>query len=72
VASHILRARTRSAKGEVSDEDNQQSDVFFNRGGVWKIVFLHYSPAPKKKAQQGERLSTRRLLFVPLHGRNGL
>jgi hypothetical protein len=43
--------RTRNAKGEVSEEDNQESDVFFQRGGVWKIVFLHYSPAPKKTAQ---------------------
>jgi len=51
VASYILRVRTRNAKGEVSEEDNQESDVFFNRGGAWKIVFLHYSPAPKKKAQ---------------------
>jgi len=51
VASYILRVRTRSAKGEVSEEDNQESDVFFKRGGVWKIVFLHYSPAPKKKAK---------------------
>lgn len=50
VASYILHVRTRSAKGEVSEEDNQESDVFFKRGGVWKIVFLHYSPAPKKKA----------------------
>jgi len=49
VASYILRVRTRNAKGEVSEEDNQESDVFFKRGGVWKIVFLHYSPAPKKK-----------------------
>jgi ketosteroid isomerase-like protein len=51
VASYILRVRTRSAKGEVMEEDNQESDVFFKRGGIWKIVFLHYSPAPKKKAQ---------------------
>lgn len=51
VASYILHVRTRTAKGEVSDEDNQESDVFFRRGGVWKIVFLHYSPAPKKKPQ---------------------
>lgn len=51
VASYILHVRTRNAKGEVSDEDNQESDVFFKRGGVWKIIFLHYSPAPKKKAQ---------------------
>jgi ketosteroid isomerase-like protein len=51
VASYILHVRTRSAKGEVSEEDNQESDVFFKRGGVWRIVFLHYSPAPKKKAQ---------------------
>jgi ketosteroid isomerase-like protein len=51
VASYILHVRTRNAKGAVSDEDNQESDVFFKRAGVWKIVFLHYSPAPKKKAQ---------------------
>jgi ketosteroid isomerase-like protein len=51
VASYILRVRTRSAKGKVSEDDNQESDVFFKRGGVWKIVFLHYSPASKKKAQ---------------------
>lgn len=51
VASYILHVRTPNAKGEVSEEDNQESDVFFKRGGVWKIIFLHYSPAPKKKAQ---------------------
>jgi ketosteroid isomerase-like protein len=51
VASYLLHVRTRDAKGKVSDEDNQESDVFFKRGGVWKIVFLHYSPAPKKTAQ---------------------
>jgi ketosteroid isomerase-like protein len=50
VASYILHVRTRNAKGEVSEEDNQETDVFFKRGGVWKVVFLHYSPAPKKKA----------------------
>ena len=51
VASYILHVRTRNAKGQVSEEDNQESDVFFKRAGAWKIVFLHYSPAPKKKAQ---------------------
>jgi len=51
VASYILHVRIRNAKGEVSEEDNQESDVFFRRDGTWKIVFLHYSPAPKKKAQ---------------------
>lgn len=51
VASYLLRVRTRNAKGEVAEEDNQESDVFFQRGGVWKVVFLHYSPAPKRKAQ---------------------
>jgi ketosteroid isomerase-like protein len=51
VASYLLHVRTRDAKGKVSDEDNQESDVFFKRGGVWKIVFLHYSPALKKAAQ---------------------
>jgi len=51
VASYILHVRIRNAKGEVSEEDNQESDVFFKRNGTWKIVFLHYSSAPKKKAQ---------------------
>jgi ketosteroid isomerase-like protein len=51
VASYILHVRIHNAKGEVSEEDNQESDVFFRRDGTWKIVFLHYSPAPKKKAQ---------------------
>jgi ketosteroid isomerase-like protein len=51
VASYILHVRMRSAKGEISEEDNQESDVLFKRDGAWKIVFLHYSPAPKKKAQ---------------------
>jgi ketosteroid isomerase-like protein len=50
VASYILHVRTHNAKGKVSDEDNQESDVFFKRDGVWKIIFLHYSPS-KKAAQ---------------------
>jgi ketosteroid isomerase-like protein len=51
VASYLIHVRTRDAKGAVTDEDNQESDVLFKRVGVWKIVFLHYSPAPKKAAQ---------------------
>ncbi|MGA8149494.1 MAG: nuclear transport factor 2 family protein [Terriglobales bacterium] len=49
VASYLLHVRTRSPKGQVSDEDFQESDVWFKRDGVWKVVHLHYSPAPKKK-----------------------
>jgi ketosteroid isomerase-like protein len=49
VASYLLHVRTRSPKGKVSDEDFQESDVWFKRDAVWKVVHLHYSPAPKKK-----------------------
>jgi len=49
VASYLLHVRIRSAKGQISEEDNQESDVFFKREGVWQIIFLHYSPALKKK-----------------------
>lgn len=49
VASYLLHVRTRSPKGQVSDEDFQESDVWFKRDGVWKVVHLHYSPASKKK-----------------------
>jgi ketosteroid isomerase-like protein len=49
VASYLLHVKTRSAKGKVSDEVFQESDVWFKRDGAWKVVNLHYSPAPKKK-----------------------
>ena len=48
-ASYLLHVKTRSPKGEVSDENFQESDVWFKRDGTWKVVHLHYSPAPKKK-----------------------
>ena len=48
VASYILHVRTKLKGGQITDEDNQESDVLFKRNGEWKIVFLHYSAAPKK------------------------
>ena len=51
VASYLLRVKTRSAKGVVSDEVFQETDVWFKRAGAWKVVHLHYSHAPKKKKQ---------------------
>jgi len=48
VASYVLHVRTRLKDGKITDEDNQESDIFFKRAGEWKIVFLHYSAAPKK------------------------
>ena len=52
VASYGLHLRTKLKDGAFSDENNQESDVWFKRKGEWKIVFLHYSAAPKKKAAQ--------------------
>ena len=49
VASYLLHVSTRSPKGQVRDEDFHESDVWFKRDGSWKVVHLHYSPAPKKK-----------------------
>jgi uncharacterized protein (TIGR02246 family) len=48
VATYILRVTTRTAKGEVSAEDNHETDVLFKRGGAWTIAHIHYAPAPKK------------------------
>jgi len=48
VASYILHVETKLKDGKVSVEDNQESDTLFKRNGQWKIVFLHYSAAPKK------------------------
>ena len=51
VASYMLHVRTKLKDGKISEEDNQESDVLFKRNGEWKVVFLHYSAAPKKDAQ---------------------
>jgi len=48
VASYLLHVRTKLNDGKITDEDNQESDVLFRRNGEWKVVFLHYSSAPKK------------------------
>jgi ketosteroid isomerase-like protein len=47
VASYLLRVKTHSARGD-SDDTYQESDVLFRRDGAWKVVYLHYSAAPKK------------------------
>jgi ketosteroid isomerase-like protein len=52
VASYLLRVKTRSAKGIVSDEVFQETDVWFRRAAAWKVVHLHYSHAPKKDQQK--------------------
>ncbi|HEY7352812.1 MAG TPA: DUF4440 domain-containing protein [Terriglobales bacterium] len=48
VASYLLHVKTQSPKGKVSDENYQESDVWFKRDGEWKVVHLHYSPSKKK------------------------
>jgi ketosteroid isomerase-like protein len=48
VASYIFHVRTKLMDGKITDETNQESDVLFKRNGEWRIVFLHYSAAPKK------------------------
>ena len=51
VATYVLRVTTRSAKGQVSTEDNQETDVLFKRAGTWTIVHVNYAPAKKTAAQ---------------------
>jgi ketosteroid isomerase-like protein len=47
VATYVLRVTTRTAKGDVSTEDNQETDVLFKRGGTWTIVHVNYAPVRK-------------------------
>jgi ketosteroid isomerase-like protein len=49
VASYHLHVKTQSARG-VSDEMYQETDVWFKRGGQWKVVYLHYSDAPQRRS----------------------
>lgn len=50
VATYILRVTTRPAKGVVTTEDNQETDVLFKRNGGWTIVHVNYTPARKPAA----------------------
>jgi len=47
VATYVLRVTERTAKGEVSTEDNQETDVLFKRAGRWVIVHVNYAPVRK-------------------------
>ena len=47
IASYLLRVRTRAADKSVTDEDFQETDVWFKTPVGWKITHVHYSPAPK-------------------------
>ena len=49
VATYLLRVTTRTAKGEVSTEDNQETDVLFKRAGAWALVHVNYAPARKPR-----------------------
>jgi ketosteroid isomerase-like protein len=47
IASYLLHVRTRAADKSVTDEDFQETDVWFKTAAGWKITHVHYSPAPK-------------------------
>lgn len=49
VATYLLRVTTKPAKGDVTTEDNQETDVLFKRNGQWTIVHVNYAPARKPK-----------------------
>lgn len=46
VVSYVLRVKTLEADKKVTDEVFQETDVWFKAGGNWKLVQVHYSPAP--------------------------
>lgn len=51
VATYLLQVKTYLKNGTVTNEKNQETDVWFKRDNGWKIVTVHYSPVPKKGAQ---------------------
>jgi ketosteroid isomerase-like protein len=48
VASYILHVKTKAADGKITEEENQETDVWFKRDGAWKVVALHFAPLAKK------------------------
>lgn len=49
VATYIARVRTKNPGKDPTDERYFETDVFFKRGGHWKIVEVHYSLAESAK-----------------------
>lgn len=49
VASYAIRVVTRQPDGKVTRERVHETDVWFKRGGVWRVVHLHYSPRPEEE-----------------------
>jgi ketosteroid isomerase-like protein len=47
IASYLLHVTTRAADKSVTDEDFQETDVWFKTPKGWKVTHVHYSPAPK-------------------------
>ncbi len=50
IASYVLHLQTQNADKSVTDENDQETDVWFKRAGNWKIAHVHYSAAPKAAA----------------------
>jgi ketosteroid isomerase-like protein len=50
IASYLLHVKTQAADKSITDENDQETDVWFKTGGEWKIAHVHYSDAPKPKA----------------------
>lgn len=48
VASYILYVKTKGADGKITEEESQETDVWFKRDGGWKVVALHFAPLAKK------------------------
>ena len=48
VFAYLLSVKTKLADGKITEEQNQETDVWFKRDGAWKVVALHYSAAEKK------------------------
>ena len=48
VARYRIFTRLSHPDGTSTGEWSQESDVLFRRDGAWKVVHLHYSPAPKE------------------------
>ena len=49
VASYAIRVVTRQPDGKVTKERVHETDVWFKKGGAWRVVHLHYSPKPEEE-----------------------
>jgi hypothetical protein len=60
IASYVLYVKTKLPDEKVTEEENQEADVWFEHNGAWKVAVLHNSPLRRSRRKDSAEQRTRR------------